>query len=614
MGQRRDGAGIWDEFDFSYVVPKNYQHVLSLVFAVKEINENPKILPNVSLGFHIHDDYCNARITYQNTFNLLFTMKTIIPNYSCGIQKNVITVIGGLDSETSLHMSNILNIYKIPQITYCFFTPVMNNSIQLPSTYQMVPNEAHQYTGIVQLLLYLQWSWIGILALDDDKGEISVQYLKPLLSQNGICSAFIDRLPAFTSIDNMIETSYLSRSQESLSLFLTKSKVKVLVVNADTHIMIMLQYFLYLAQMENMTETTMGKVWVMTAQWDFSSQPYFNTLDTEVFHGALSFMVNSNDVFGFQYFLHVLNSHWPKEDGFIRLFWEQAVKSLLPASKEAEKMNTCSVGNKLECLPGIYFEMSMTSQSYNIYNAIHVVAHALHDMYSSRHKLGTMGMDGNRIGPPDLQPWQKKSAGDLIYFNANGEQATGFDIINWVTFSNKSFRRTKVGRLDPQAPFSAEFSINKEIITLHRKFNQVPPHSTCVDSCNFGHSRTVREGKPVCCYDCMPCSENTISNQTDADLHSEIGKIILECNEGSPFMFYCVLGYMGFLALLSFNNNNNNTYLSTKGKAVVTVEIFAILASSTALWFCIFFPKCYFIVLRADLTKKLIIEKRDYEH
>lgn len=272
----------------------------------------------------------------------------------------------------------------------------------------MAPNEAHQYTGIVQLFLYFQWSYIGILALDDDKGEVFVQHLMPLLSQNSICSAFIDRLPAFSSIDKMIETSYLSRSQESLSLFLTESKVRVLVVNADTHTMLVLQYFLYLAQMEHKIETTMGKVWVMTAQWDFSSQPYFNAFDIEAFHGALSFTVNSNDVFGFRHFLHGLNSHWPKEDGFIGIFWEQAVKSLLLVAKEEfpEKVNTCSVRDKLECLPGIYFEMSMTSQSYNIYNAIHVVAHALHAVHSSRNKLRSMGMNGNSVGPLNLRPWQ----------------------------------------------------------------------------------------------------------------------------------------------------------------------------------------------------------------
>ncbi|XP_060112631.1 vomeronasal type-2 receptor 26-like [Heteronotia binoei] len=750
-------------------------------------------------------DYFRNRYTYLAAIDLLSTPSKLIPNYKCDIQNTPIAIIGGPFSDTDLHMAAILSNYKLPQLTYGSPSSINNNSQSVFSQW-MFPNRNHHYMGIIKLLLHFKWTWIGVIYLHSQSAEEFVHSTLPVFSQKGICFDFIERFPQMAFSNNFAE---MIEKGSQLYDKAMRSNANVLIVHGEIQTMMILRMLLRLSKDEN--RPVKEKIWIMTAQMEFTSLFFQRDWDLDFIHGALSFAIHSEKLLGFQEFIQRRNPQVEKEDGFIKDFWKDAFKCCFHDSKE--DMKICTGEEKLESLPGSVFETSMTGHSYCVYNAVYAVAHAVHAMLSPKFRQRVVDGGTRKLNQP---PWQlhhflrsisfNNTAGEEISFNPNGELVAGFDIINWVTFSNQSFLRVKVGRIDPKAPPDKVLTIRQDAIVWPSGFNQALPLSMCNSVCHSGYNRIKKEGKPFCCYECLRCPEGKISNDEDMndcfpcpedhypnndhnlcipkvisflsyeetlgaslatsalslsllsawvlgifvkyqetpivkannrhltytllislllsflstllfigqpekimcllqqtafgmifslavscvlakttivvlafmatrpgsnirnwvrkqlttgivlscfliegilctvwlatsppfpdfDMHSITKEIVLQCNAGSVAMFYCALGFLGFLALVSFTvaflarklpDSFNEakfitfsmlvfcsvwlsfvpTYLSTKGKYMVAVEVFSILSSSAGLLGCIFSPKLYIIILKPELNNK----------
>ncbi|XP_070810158.1 vomeronasal type-2 receptor 26-like [Pituophis catenifer annectens] len=794
------------------VLTKFYQHVFSLVFAVKEINENPEILPNVTLGFSIHDSYYNAIMTYRTTMDLLFRSERFVPNYKCDTGRNLISIIGGYSFGTSSYITHLVKFYKIPQLTYGSFTPQDVHSTEIPFYYSVVPNESSQYIGIIRLLQHFGWRWVGLFAIDKTEGEHFLETMESLFSKHGICSACMERIPYLTYWDQPFE---MFNTLNIIYKHIIDEKIKTFIICGESLTIAWLTNIIFGLDPRR-EQTTLGKVWIMTAQMDYLLTGMNKKWDRQFFDGSICFTIHSKEIPGFKEFLKFLKPPWIPGDGFFPLFWEQVFDCSLPSPSLTKlDKHICTGKEKLRDIPGALFEVELSGHSYSVYNAVYVLAQALHALLllrsNHRHFLRHKSSEFE-----ESQQWQlHQFLRGMIYNNSLGETLTfydqkkmegGFDIANIVVFPNSTFQRRKIGKVDPDSVKGQELVINEDMIVWHRSFNQVLPISLCNEYCHRGYQKRKKEGKKFCCYDCVPCPEGKISKEMDTvacfqcpddqyanhkkdgcimktisflsyeeplgiilttvatlffltttwvlgtfikhkdspivkannrdltytllisllfcflcpllfigqpgrvtcllrqsafgltfslsiscvlaktilvslafkatkpgsrirswvgkrlavsivllcslfqasicivwlstsppfpelDMHSTTEEMILQCNEGSVVMFYCVLSYMALLSFASFivafqahklpDSFNEAkfitfsmlafcsvwvsfvpTYVSTRGKAMVAVEIFSILCSSAVLLGCIFFPKCYIIVLRPDLNNR----------
>ncbi|XP_069461132.1 vomeronasal type-2 receptor 26-like [Ambystoma mexicanum] len=108
----------------------------------------------------------------------------------------------------------------------------------------------------------------------------------------------------------------------------------------------------------------------------------------------------------------------------------------------------------------------------------------------------------------------KTSAGDEVYFDAQGDPPAHFDILNWIYYSAENMTSVKVGSLSVSATGEQQFTIDDTAIHWHPRFMQTP-RSVCSESCLPGDRKLTRKEKPICCYDCTPCPEGEITNTTD---------------------------------------------------------------------------------------------------
>ncbi|XP_069623514.1 vomeronasal type-2 receptor 26-like isoform X2 [Ranitomeya imitator] len=84
-------------------------------YTMKEINDNPNILPNMTLGFQVYDSCRVLQRELEGTLWMITGEKGAIPNYQCQRRNRLAAFIGYTTSTFSILMAHILKVIRYPQ-------------------------------------------------------------------------------------------------------------------------------------------------------------------------------------------------------------------------------------------------------------------------------------------------------------------------------------------------------------------------------------------------------------------------------------------------------------------------------------------------------------------
>uniref|UniRef100_A0A1B8Y7X0 G-protein coupled receptors family 3 profile domain-containing protein n=1 Tax=Xenopus tropicalis TaxID=8364 RepID=A0A1B8Y7X0_XENTR len=556
---------------------RHYRHLLVLIYTIEEVNKDPEILPNVTLGYRIYDSCASGMKSFASAFGILSGTEQPIPNYSCWNNRKVVGFIGDLSSESSLSIAWLTGIYRYPQISYGSADPIFNNRLEFPSFYRMIPNELSEIDAIMSLIGHFGWKWVGLVVSDDDIGHRASERLQNQMNKDGGCLAFLIRLKNWSDINrSKVNSTEIYRSIEQ-TIYKTTANVIILFVSPQYIDSFNLFFALYKMP---------KKIWIVSSSFSRVIELRHSQI-LVTFNGTFALSFQQGEIPGFKQFFYSVNPYKYQRHEFFTEIWEIFINCTF--SETDISLRKCT-GN--ETFDDTVLESYGTFNyriAYGVYTAVYTMAHTLHELY------GTMSRSPKSAESLHMyfQQWQlnalmrhvafRTSSGDQIFFRDNGDPPANYDILKWYFFGEENLQSIKVGSFDTSRSDGDQLFINNSANLWGPYFSEEcpppllsslvhnpkwchpwPPHdhastashvvavgttilnsapektgvpvddpdrdpllfaqSRCSEPCKPGFRKAKVEGAPSCCYTCVLCADGEMSNITDAQSCTKCSK------------------------------------------------------------------------------------------
>uniref|UniRef100_A0AAR2IQW3 G-protein coupled receptors family 3 profile domain-containing protein n=1 Tax=Pygocentrus nattereri TaxID=42514 RepID=A0AAR2IQW3_PYGNA len=471
----------WEITEASYMVkpsPLNctsldvraLQFSQSLIFAIEEINNSSSLLPGVSLGYKIYDTCTSAAKAVRMAMALVNGNENSTLNEQCTKSAQVQAIIGETSSSASTAIAKSVGPLSFPVISPYSTCECLSDKRKYPSFLRTVPSDYYQSRALAEMVKQFGWTWVGAIRRDDDYGNNGMAAFTKAAEQLGVCLEY--SLPFIRTYSQEKVLRIIQQIKSS-----TSRVIVAFVTYWDLEILLNVFYE------HNIT----GYQWVGTESW-ISDSTVARLDKHKILQGAIGLAIPDTTC---KYSVH----------------------------NELKHTTVCTGQEKLSEIENEFTDLSLLPIFCNVYKGVYAVAHTLHNLLGC-----TQTCPAKKQPDPltvsvyiniDLQLNSFTALAQLFYFDKNGDPVAKYEIINWKTIEDQHEFVT-VGLYDSSFPAQNQLIMKMGSIVWYGSHNLCLPVSVCSESCPPGTRKAVQKGKPICCFDCIPCAEGEISNMTDS--------------------------------------------------------------------------------------------------
>ncbi|XP_062842317.1 glutamate receptor, metabotropic 6b, partial [Trichomycterus rosablanca] len=473
---------------------KGIQRMEAMLFAVDQINNDPELLPNITLGARIMDT-C-SRDTYALEQSLTF-VQALIQKDDLDVRcsngeppikskpERVIGVIGASASSVSIMVANILRLFAIPQISYASTAPELSDKTRYEFFSRVVPPDSFQAQAMVDIVKALGWNYVSTLASEGNYGESGVDaFLQISREAGGLCiaqSIKIPREPRPGEFDKISKRLMETSNARGVIMFANEDDIKQVLSAAKR------------------ANVTGHFLFVGSDSWGSKIAPILNQED--VAEGAVTILPKRASIDGFdQYFISRSLENNRRNIWFAE-FWEDDFKCRLthPGIKLNSGQRKCT-GEEQISRDSPY---EQEGKVQFVIDAVYAMAHAIHIMHRNLCP-GTTGIC-DRMDPIEGSLLLKNiravnfngSAGTPVMFNENGDAPGCYDIFQYQLSNTTNPGYKIIGQWTNHLHLNAE---NMQWPGGEKQF----PLSVCSFPCKSGERKRMVKGVP-CCWHCELC-------------------------------------------------------------------------------------------------------------